>query len=378
MEFIKKIERGYRQIRSYIQPSHYRSAAKARSLAVDPPCDTPICLFDFHSIEIDSDMGRYLHHLVTEFEASGYHIAFTNKHRFLGSIDSKAFKRLILSRPFSILELATPPASCRLLVTDSPATAHAHFHKIITLNYQDNLACDDDSTELNFPYFVHPEVHDTKQVSHFQQNQNTQTPRFMRILFAGNASAPKYDHPELKEKYQVLSRIKALNIAQKSISANQLRRPSSISKLIPSSPSNTLTIATTQTCNIPSENWISILGAADFYLALPGVNMPLSHNLIEAIASGAIPILQYPQYLSPHLKHNENCLVFNSETELTNIIQQALSMSLSEITRLRQNVFHYYKKNLQPGHLAQQILEHPSENITLYMNSHRVPQSLEI
>ena len=48
---------------------------------------------------------------------------------------------------------------------------------------------------------------------------------------------------------------------------------------------------------IKAEAALDALAKADFFLACPGVGMPLCHNLIEAIAAGAIPILQYAAYL---------------------------------------------------------------------------------
>ena len=370
MKLIKNIERGYRQIRSYLQPSHYRSAAKARSLAVPPPQDKPICLFDFHSIQMDKDMGRYLHHLITEFESCGYHIALTNNYRFLATIEGKAFKKPLLQRPFSIFSLTEAPENCHALISDHPQTSSQPFDHTVTIDYREIQPPQKEAHSVALPYFVHPEVQDSQQVSHFHKSLQHEKPRTLRILFAGNAQKPKYGAPILASKYNVLSRVKVLDIAQQSLTKDQLRTPQSIDALIPAEYSNTLSIATTQSCPIPSQDWISTLGKADFYLACPGVGMPLCHNLIEALAAGAIPILQYPQYLTPPLTDGENCLVFNNAEELQAALRKALSIDEREIRKLHKNALAYYKQHLQPGSLTKKLMSPNAPTTRLFVNAY--------
>ena len=212
MKLIKKFEQGYRQIRSYLQLSHRRSAMNARTRAVTPPEEQVICLFDFHSIQIDTDMGRYLHHLVSEFESSGYHIAFTERYRFLATIDSKAFKKLVFERPFSLLSLSEAPVNCRVLVTDDRGGLGKGFEKVVTIDYRRVRPSEEEVNSVELSYFVHPEVHDSQQVAKFHQIVQDEQPRSLRVLFAGNAKAPKYDSPVLEDEYRVMSRVKVLEV----------------------------------------------------------------------------------------------------------------------------------------------------------------------
>ena len=374
MKLIKKVEQGYRQIRSYLQPSHRRSAIRARAGASAPPEEQPICLFDFHSIKIDSDMGRYLHHLVTEFESCGYYIAFTDNYRFLATVDAKAFKRLVFERSFSLISLQDVPVNCRVLVTDDPQNQQKEFEKIVTIDYRRMRSLEGEEDALDLPYFVHPEVHDSRQVAKFHQLVGSNQSRVMRILFAGSAAAPKYNSAVLEDEYRVMSRVKVLEVLKESLPKKQLRMPQSFADLLPKDYSQALTIATSQDCSIPSLDWIQTLGRSDFYLACPGVGMPLCHNLIEALAAGAIPILQYPQYLGPALEDGVNCLTFNDEEELCSVINRALNMGEEELAVLRTNAVNYYSRYLQPGFLAQKLTKANIKNTQLYMNACEVPR----
>lgn len=102
--------------------------------------------------------------------------------------------------------------------------------------------------------------------------------------------------------------------------------------------------------------------------------MPLCHNLIEALAAGAIPILQYPQYLGPALEDGVNCLTFNDEEELCSVINRALNMGEEELAVLRTNAVNYYSRYLQPGFLAQKLTKANIKNTQLYMNACEVPR----
>ena len=380
MNVIKKLEQGYRQIRSYVQPSHYKSAQKARQLAVVPPTDKRICLFDFYSIKIDKDMGRYAHHLVTEFESLGYHIAFTNNFRFLATMESKAFKRLIFNRSYSILSLDQVPANCKVLVTDSDREEESEqvsssFENVVRINYGEKRAPEELTGAVELPYFVHPEVHDSHQVEALHQREAQEVkPPLLRVLFAGNAKAQKYDSPIFKNTYKMMSRVKVIETLKDKLLPAQLRLPQSTESIIPENCSKTVTIATTQSCPIPSSEWINTLNRADFYLACPGVGMPLSHNLIEALAAGAIPILQYPQYLEPPLENGVNCLTFNNEEELLMAVNKALEMNDQDLARLHQNAETYYRENLTPGSLAKKLICSEGGETHLYLSAYHVPR----
>ena len=196
----------------------------------------------------------------------------------------------------------------------------------------------------------------------------------MRILFAGNAKAPKYDAPVLAEKYHVLSRVKALATAEEALDSNLVRRPGALEQLVPpKEQSKSLTIATTQDLVIPNDQWLETLALADFYFACPGVEMPLCHNLIESLAAGAIPILEYPQYMDPPLTDGTNCLVYNDEISLAAILQQALTMSKNDVQAMRLAAQEYYKTYLQPGKFAQQLINVKPKQIDLFLNAYRVP-----
>lgn len=100
---------------------------------------------------------------------------------------------------------------------------------------------------------------------------------------------------------------------------------------------------------IDSNDWLTILSQSDFFLGCPGIVMPPTHAVVEAMAVGTIPILQWPEFFTPFLKDSVNCIVFNDLKELTQRIKDILSAPQANIERLRENVITYYEEHLSPS-----------------------------
>lgn len=99
---------------------------------------------------------------------------------------------------------------------------------------------------------------------------------------------------------------------------------------------------------IKNEEWLSFLGKSAFFLACPGVLMPMCHNLIEAMYCGCIPILQHPGLFDPPLEDGINCLVFNSRESLKERIETALAMDSEKLSEMQKEVKHYYNAYVSP------------------------------
>jgi hypothetical protein len=76
--------------------------------------------------------------------------------------------------------------------------------------------------------------------------------------------------------------------------------------------------------------------------------MPVSHNLIEAMFCGAIPITNGGAFMAESLKDGETCLAFSGEADFVAAIEKALSMSDQGIEKMRGSVWDYYGRFLDP------------------------------
>lgn len=123
-------------------------------------------------------------------------------------------------------------------------------------------------------------------------------------------------------------------------------------------------------------NLIRTLEKFSFFIALPGVMMPQSHNLIEAMSVGCIPIIHdtYANLFIPPLVNNETALVYKSKEELNNLMVESFTKNEEEISILRKNVIDYYDMYLSPSSVVEKIINNQfdkifiqAEHISLYL-----------
>ena len=166
-----------------------------------------------------------------------------------------------------------------------------------------------------------------------------------------------------------MSRLAVLQTLEKSLSREEIHVLTSNHSDVPARPCFVLAGSSYR---IPQEKWFSTLSKSDFFLACPGGAMPLCHNVVEAMAVGAIPILEYPEYLEPPLKHGVNCLVFSGPQELLRIMRRAFQMKPAQIIAMRKAARDYYRRHLAPGLFARAVMDSPRRELTLLFNSAHV------
>jgi len=67
----------------------------------------------------------------------------------------------------------------------------------------------------------------------------------------------------------------------------------------------------------------------------------VSHNLIEAMFCGAIPITNGGAFMAEALADGVNCLAFENEEGLVAAVERALAMNDCEVARMRKAVRDY-------------------------------------
>ena len=91
----------------------------------------------------------------------------------------------------------------------------------------------------------------------------------------------------------------------------------------------------------------------------------MSHNIIEAMAVGSIPITQYPELFFPPLEDGVNCLVFSGEADLASTVQRAMDLSEQRRQALSQAAARYYDEHLSPSSTVSGLLAMPGREISL-------------
>ena len=124
---------------------------------------------------------------------------------------------------------------------------------------------------------------------------------------------------------------------------------------------------------LSQEHYFEALGGCDFVLSPPGWCMPLSHNLIEAMFCGAIPITNGGAFMAEPLKDGETCLEFEDEEDFVSVIERALAMDEREVERMRSYVRDYYDRFLEPKAFAEELSRSDCRRVFLNAEENSVP-----
>ena len=94
-----------------------------------------------------------------------------------------------------------------------------------------------------------------------------------------------------------------------------------------------------------------------YFLALPGVTMPHSHNLIEALSVGSIPIIheEYSKLMIPNLKHMHNAILYKNLEDLPDKIKLAYNLDDKVLSKMTNNAVKYYQENLTVSAVVNRI-----------------------
>lgn len=127
---------------------------------------------------------------------------------------------------------------------------------------------------------------------------------------------------------------------------------------------------------IPPSRLFYFLGRFDFFFALPGMYMPICHNIIEAMSVGTIPFLQegYANLFQPPLENGINCITYRGPEDLYLRIQFLFSIDSNEVNVIRERVREYYFKNLSPRSIILKILSKNYSMIYLMAEQYSVHQ----
>ncbi|RAW02646.1 hypothetical protein [Pseudochryseolinea flava] len=277
---------------------------------------------------------RYLYSWCLFFQISGYNVVFRMRYGLLGSWATSMIVRANVNAYFSF----SKPDSAVLTVTNISGKQHA-FDFFLTHDYFTNH---ERAWYLSMPmvdsFYVDPIFQYAKE---YQQNDV----RNLKVFFAGRFVRDGYNRSELKDYFNMYSRLEQLALVKKNFTGMVIT-PTTLDVL--EEQRSDIVIVDRDIVNVPPHRLYKALSKAEFFLSFAGVVMPLCHNVVEAMAFGSIPIIQNPLQYHPALVDGENCLAFSNEHTLVAKLQEALTMPPSAVAEMRKNVIAYYNKYLAP------------------------------
>ena len=195
--------------------------------------------------------------------------------------------------------------------------------------------------------------------------------RNIRIFFSGTC-AQVYE----RMSFDMMNRFKSIQIIQDNYKGKikYLKTKKDIVNVLAERQEiifcvNEITLDTTVKHLLKARKYCEFLRKSDFFLALPGYSMPHSHNCIEAMACGTIPVLNYAEYFYPPLEDGVNCIIFNDDKNLIENITRVLNMNEKKIELMHKNVEVYYENYLSPEVVMYKLQKELTKNkVNLLVN----------
>ncbi len=175
------------------------------------------------------------------------------------------------------------------------------------------------------------------------------------VFMSGNMDSKYYNNISKSNFFNVLSRRGVAEFVMKKAYYLDVNSFEGVKDFIRSENDNkAILINNKENFRIPLTDLKSLLVQFNFYLALPGIFIPQSHNLIEAMSVGCIPVIHenYGSLFTPALQHMKNAVFYNSLEELDTKLLGLFNLDETIICAMRNNVYQYYEKYLSPNSIV--------------------------
>lgn len=346
----KSLHNHARQIRVWFRLAHCRQV-KQRWLqsAVRPTCKRKTCLLDIRQILFDGPQGRRFHALVTFLDRQGYEVWLVPHLGFLQTgLKSFKWSALKRARPYDVEK---SPSYFDLCLSDR-RSHDSRAGRTLLLTHQTHRPLDTD--EVSLPFAFHPELMDLeedRQIDLYRVRK-----RRWLLFFGGGHGRIAYPAASYFKYVRTVNRHRLVQLCLDHFS-DRVIRPLDGDQLdaLRSQEVNGFVFADQTKYRIPAEKWLTAVSHASFFLAAPGSRYPMSHNCVEAMAVGTIPILEYTQLFQPNLQDGVNCLSFHGEQGFVAALGRAETMPADEIRRIRFGAMDYYDRHLSAESVTRKL-----------------------
>lgn len=349
---------------------HYLSKSKTMG--------KPKVIFDLK----DRRVEPYYFLLVYSFHEAGFNIVL--KHSFMFIANIRKLGQFLFKLPQLTIKLEPYRGlnSDDIIITDKmESSTKITAKKKVYISFDVYSSKPKHQSFITMPFFMSPNQYIHGYDRKVESLRNSE--KKMKVFFSGNQHKTSYDDAIFKDFFKLMSRIEVLDTLKNTLTPNEILIIDEKSKwtLIEDSFQNKFVLnqwtwsheySENLDARVLNEKWLKTLSESHFFLATPGIKMPLCFNVTEAMSVGTIPIIQYPHYYNPPLQDMKNCIVFKNSEDLTRRIRFVLSLSTKKIKELKTNVIDYFDRYLKLESLPKSIKSIDHKNTTLLINATEV------
>lgn len=304
-------------------------------------CSETTIHLDLRTDQLLIDCGRHLACMAGNAENAGLSVVLQCERSLLAAISHKRLGKMFLSMPnvFWRDSKGNPPID-GIVMSDETTGQSTQPSTIRMMIGRDAVA-----GTVVMPYPMHP-----KQISTLDPERlaTLRGQPKAGVFFAGNQKT-KYGRDGMRQQFGVLPRLEILSTLRDQFSDR-------IDHFDASGDPHRIVLRDSNTDPIAGKEWMPTLTRHRFFLCCPGASQPICHNLIESMAVGTVPVLEYADRLHPQLVDGVNAVCFQGKTGLVDAIHRIDAMSEAQRESLSRNAQAYFDQNLDGGRFLKRLI----------------------
>lgn len=308
--------------------------------------DKTVCISVKHN-----HFKRYLYGFIKFFHLGGYSIFLDITPSLFSEMRNEKWESYIFSE--RLVKLGKPPGNSKVILINETNLSADYF-----LNGQDQSA-----KAYHVPMMQHPLMYHAG-----WWNMPVKSEKRKKSLFmAGNFDEAIYKGFEQEGIFELASRLEVYQYLKKKTLLYDVENNYGFAAFLNSSSDHKVILLNRLKADVHMPELRPTLSRFSFFFALPGIEIPFSHNIIEAISCGCIPFIQesYAKLFMPPLRNGVHAIIFSGLHDIEDQLDHLFSLPDEEIEAMRNAVFYYYNQHLTPGKVVAALEANQFTNICL-------------
>lgn len=330
--------------------------------------EKPVVFAKFQGQEILGELGRYMFSLLNAFSGAGHPIMLFDNlstgQMGIYALEARSLNNLQLTQaaPDSTID------KIYLFDIEDKKLAKRRWEKKIQIKF-DVFAPYWLRRPVLKPFPIHP-VHVGPDLDDRLARFRT-SPRCMRVFFSGDMEG--YTRNRINYPGPKLPRAEVIKAVRERLGDKVLfvQDRETLDRVLACGYTEKCVILDTSKLRVPDGEWLGVLSKADFFLAPPGIVMPMCHNAVEAMAVGTVPIINYPEWFDPNLENMRNCVAFGDAQSLCEQLAIVFAMGHEQLAAMHASAISYYEAHLSDQSFVTEIEARPERKIDVLMITER-------
>lgn len=317
-----------------------------------------VIFFDISSVAIN----RYLYSFLKMFQIAGYTVYIPKSRKTIKILNQNKgeFKYASWLLAEKVVKFGKP----------GKAMKEIEGHQLSNNYFSEKNSHHSYQVPMSFYPWFYRNFHSIKLRAPSEMRKNS-------IFMSGNIDPKYYDKISGSKFFKIPSRKKVAEALSRSDYYFPVHNKAEFENFINGNEDQRVIIINSEKhFRIELENLFEVLQKFRFYLALPGITIPQSHNITEAIFCKCIPVIhkEYACLMTPPLENNKTAFTYEDIDDLLKMVPNIFRLSENQIQNLQQNLSIYYRDYLSPEAVVNKVIQNgyskiyiQAEHISIYL-----------